>query len=83
MIYSRFGTQVRLTRPITTTAEVQKLDKRSTDTQDLQRLEYGMYAAVVYDGEETEHLFDLGMLRAEGGIREINEAARAVGCDPK
>lgn len=83
MIYSRFGEEVTLVRPVTTMAEVQKLDKRSSDLHDVQRIEYGMYVVGILKGDDVERLFDLGMLRADGGIQEINEAARAVGGNPK
>jgi len=82
-IYTRFGNEVVLLRPVTTTAEVQKLDKRSFDLHDLERLKYGMYAVAKFIDGDVEMLVDLGMLRADDGIVEINRSARAVGCNPK
>jgi hypothetical protein len=84
-IYTRWGSVVTLVRPITTAEEVEKLDRRKADKHDAERLEYGMYAAarVENDLPDKELLVDLGMLRADDGISEINRAARAVGCDPK
>lgn len=83
MIYSRFGTPVKLLRPVTTAAEVKRLENRKPDAHDAERMKYGMYVAGSFDDDATERLFDLGLLRADDGIAEINKAARAVGCDPK
>ena len=83
-IYTRhFGLPVKLTRPITTEREVERIEGRDADEHDRRRLSYGMYAAGKIEGDDTERMFDLGMLRADGGISEINTAARAVGCNPK
>jgi hypothetical protein len=86
-IYTRFGTPVRLVRPVTTLREVQKIENRVPDQHDSQRIDLGMYCIgrLIDEGAETQEdrLFDLGLLRADDGIAEINKAARAVGCNPK
>lgn len=74
MIYSRFGGVVTLLRPVTTTDEVELLTHEPADDHDVDRLAYGMYA---------ERLLDLAMLRADNGINEINDTAKAVGCEPR
>lgn len=82
-IYTRFGSVVTLIRPVTTAAEAAKLENRKPDAHDESRLEYGMYAVGKIEGSDEERLFDLGMLRADDGIREINDTAEAVGCHPR
>lgn len=82
MIYTRFGDPVKLIRPATD-ADIRQLSNRRPDKHDRQRMSYGMYAIGVYPDSEEEILLDLGLLRADDGIREINKAARDAGCDPK
>lgn len=83
MIYTRFGSLVTLVRPVTTEAEVEKITHTKSDAGDRDRLAYGMYAVATIEGFEGERLVDLGILRADDGISEINKAARGVGCNPK
>jgi hypothetical protein len=83
MVYGRMGGTVRLTR-MATPADA-KLDNRKPDAQDRERCEIGYLMVgrfVREDGTESEdRLFDLAYLRADGGWKEIKEAARAAGND--
>ncbi len=80
MLY-RMGGQVRLIR-MATPADA-KLENRKPDKQDRERCKIGylMVGRFIHeDGTESEdRLFDLALLRADGAIHEIHEAARAAG----
>ena len=83
-VYSRFGSVVKLVRPVTTRTEVAVIEDRDWDDHDEERLKLGMYAAgYLEDDPDNERLFDLALLRADDGIREINAEAKAIGCDVK
>lgn len=81
MIYGRMGGQVKLLRMAT--PEDASLDNRKPDAQDRERCAIGylMVGRFVHeDGTESEdRLFDLAMLKADGAIHEIHEAAKAAG----
>lgn len=81
-IYSRFGGEIKLLRPVESVEEAARLEGRKPDKHDEDRMAFGMYAVGRFADEEIERLFDLGMLKADDGIAEINDAARAVGCNP-
>lgn len=77
-ICSRFGNGLSILRPAVL-ADVKKFDGRKPDAHDKRRIEEGQYVIVGYD-DNTEGLADLAMLKADGGWREIEEAAKAAGC---
>ena len=81
MIYGRLGGQVRFIR-MATPADA-RLENRKPDKQDIERCEVGYLMIGRFirpDGTESEdRLFDMAMLRADGGIREILQAAREAG----
>lgn len=81
MIYGRMGGQVRLVR-MATPADA-KLENRKPDGQDRERCEIGYLMVgrfVREDGTESEdRLFDLALLKADGGWKEIKAAAQAAG----
>ena len=88
MIYGRMGGKVKFLRMAT--PEDAKLENRKPDDQDRERCSIGylMVGRFVHDdGTESEdRLFELAYLKADGGWKEIKEAAVAagntiIGCD--
>lgn len=81
MIYSRGGSQVRFTRM--GKPEDAALEGRSPDRHDRERCAAGQWMVGTInfgDGWESgERLFDLALLRADGGSIEIRDAAIAAG----
>lgn len=80
-IYSWSGVEVELIRPVTSLGEVEALESRPVDFYDTERIALGMYFVVRFPNQER--LYDLAYLRADRGLVEINEAARAKGGNPK
>jgi hypothetical protein len=82
MIYTRFGSPVRFTR-LGTAADCVLDGRKKPDNHDRKRAARGCYMVgdLLDDKEATtkERLFDVGMLRADGGWKEIEDAAIAAG----
>lgn len=81
MVVDRFGSQIKLLRMAT--PKDASLENRKPDKQDRDRCKIGYLMVgrfIREDGTESDdRLYDLAMLRADGGVHEINAAARAAG----
>ena len=81
MLYGRMGGQVKLIR-MATPADA-KLENRKPDAQDRERCKIGYLMVgrfINEDGTESaDRLFDLAMLKADGGWVEIDQAAIDAG----
>lgn len=79
MIYTRWGSKIVFTRHITTTDEVEQVENRKSDSHDVERLEVDAYmAGRLFEIDEKERLFDLSLVRADGGWQEVRAAIEAV-----
>lgn len=79
MIYGRFGQEVEVVR-VAILVDVKRLDHRKPDKADRDAIRNGFYVVIRLLEDKKEQLYHKGLLRADGGLREIDEAiTRAKG----
>lgn len=76
MIYGRFGVELTIER-LAVLSDVKELDKRKPDKQDKEALANDAYVVVRFNDNGSLRLYHVAYLRADGGIKEINEALYA------
>lgn len=75
MIYGSFGAKVQILR-MAAPWDIERLEGRKPDAQDLQAIERGSYVVVEENGKEE--LYSLAYLRADEGLSEIERAIDAA-----
>lgn len=76
-IYGRFGDKLTIVRHAVL-SDVERLTARPPDLQDRNAIEQGFYVVIAYAADGQEDLYSMAFLRAEGGLREIEEAIEAT-----
>lgn len=81
-IYSRFGSEVEFIR-LAAPEDVKAIEKRKSDKHDRDRIALGCYIVGRFIdnsiAKDDLRIFDIGMLKADGGWKEIHDRAVAVG----
>lgn len=77
MIYGRSGEPCTIVR-VGTLADVRTLDNRKPDKTDRAAVESGSYVVVRFVDDDTERLYHLAFLRADGGSLEVTRAIEGL-----
>lgn len=76
MIYGKFGDPLTIVRSAIL-EDVKRLADRKPDQQDRDALANGSYVVVRFD-DGAERVYHQAFLRADGGIKEIEEAIQSA-----